>query len=140
MLLDGHQRAHRLPGSRSEILSCSPSEVCHSESLSSNASSYIVGDTGERPLPSYLGGGDLDGDLYNVTTRRDLLPHTTYAPASYDPATKKLLDCECTMDDVADFVAEYISSDVSTPVNLSRTLFIKFPHRHRLSASSPLPG
>ncbi|TBU35150.1 RdRP-domain-containing protein [Dichomitus squalens] len=66
---------------------------------------------GERPLPSCLGGGDLDGDLYNVTTRRDLLPSRTYEPASYEPATKKLVEHECTMEDVADFVAEYISSD-----------------------------
>ncbi|PIL32054.1 RNA-dependent RNA polymerase [Ganoderma sinense ZZ0214-1] len=66
---------------------------------------------GERPLPSCLGGGDLDGDLYNVTTRRDLLPPRTYKPASYDPARKKLVDHECTMNDVADFVAEFISSD-----------------------------
>ena len=68
---------------------------------------------GERPLPSCLGGGDLDGDLYNVTTRRDLLPARTYKPASYDPARKKFVDHESTMEDVADFVAEYISSDVS---------------------------
>ncbi|KAI1797790.1 RdRP-domain-containing protein [Ganoderma leucocontextum] len=66
---------------------------------------------GERPLASCLGGGDLDGDVYNVTTRYDMLPPRTYKPASYDPAQKKLVDHESTMEDVADFVAEYISSD-----------------------------
>ena len=74
---------------------------------------------GERPLPSCLGGGDLDGDLYNVSTRRDLLPSRTYTPASYEPAQKKLVEHECTMEDVADFVAEYISSDVSLRFVLS---------------------
>ncbi|KAI0374260.1 RdRP-domain-containing protein [Pilatotrama ljubarskyi] len=66
---------------------------------------------GERPLPSCLGGGDLDGDVYNVTTRADLLPPRTYHPASYEPAPKKLVDHESTMADVAEFVAEYIISD-----------------------------
>lgn len=75
---------------------------------------------GERPLPSCLGGGDLDGDLYNVTTRRDLLPRRTYKPASYDPVQKKLVDHESTMDDVADFVAEFISSDVSVHFKLAK--------------------
>ncbi|KAI0724457.1 RdRP-domain-containing protein [Cerioporus squamosus] len=69
---------------------------------------------GERSLPSCLGGGDLDGDKYNVTTRHDLLP--TYhggrcPPASYAPAVRKLLNRESTMHDVAEFVADYISSD-----------------------------
>ncbi|KAI1797788.1 RdRP-domain-containing protein [Ganoderma leucocontextum] len=66
---------------------------------------------GSRPLPSCLGGGDLDGDEYNVTTRHDLMPQQTYEPASYEPAPKKLVEHESTMADVAEFVAEFISSD-----------------------------
>ena len=68
--------------------------------------------TGVRPLPSCLGGGDLDGDVYNVTTRPDLRPQRTYYAASYEPARKRLVDHESTMQDVAEFVAEYINSDV----------------------------
>ncbi|TFK57359.1 RdRP-domain-containing protein [Heliocybe sulcata] len=67
---------------------------------------------GSRPLPSCLGGGDLDGDIYNVTTREDLRPLKQTPPGSYDAAPKKLLDRPSTLDDVADFVAEYINSDV----------------------------
>ncbi|KAI0669992.1 RdRP-domain-containing protein [Trametes maxima] len=66
---------------------------------------------GTRPLPSYLGGGDLDGDEYNVTTMPELLPRKTYHPAEYDPAKRKYVDHDSTMADVAEFVAEYISSD-----------------------------
>ncbi|KAI0704900.1 RdRP-domain-containing protein [Cytidiella melzeri] len=66
---------------------------------------------GIRPLPSYLGGGDLDGDEYRVTMLKSLLPTRTYPPASYDPAKRKLLDRPSTMQDVADFVTEYITSD-----------------------------
>ncbi|THH20225.1 hypothetical protein EW146_g1088 [Bondarzewia mesenterica] len=67
---------------------------------------------GERPLPSYLGGGDLDGDLYNVTTMPELLPSNAFDPAAYIPAPKKFLDRPSTMNDVAEFVADYIISDV----------------------------
>ncbi|KAI0257494.1 RNA dependent RNA polymerase-domain-containing protein [Lactifluus subvellereus] len=67
---------------------------------------------GDRPLPSYLGGGDLDGDVYNVTWLTDLHPPQNITPAAYDPATRKLLDRPSTMDDVADFVADYISNDI----------------------------
>lgn len=68
---------------------------------------------GGRPLPSCLGGGDLDGDVYNVTTRPQLMPSRTCTPASYAPAPKKYVDHPSTMADVAEFVAEYISSDAS---------------------------
>ncbi len=42
-----------------------------------------------------------------------LLPTRTYAPANYNPAKRKLLDRPSTMQDVAEFVTEYITSDVS---------------------------
>ena len=60
-----------------------------------------------------MGGGDLDGDKYNVTTKAELLPSRTYAPAAYEPTKRKLVDHDSTIADVADFVAEYITSDVS---------------------------
>ncbi|THH20540.1 hypothetical protein EW146_g829 [Bondarzewia mesenterica] len=66
----------------------------------------------DRPLPSYLGGGDLDGDQYNVTPMPDLIPTQTYEPAAYNVAPKRKLDRPSTMDDVADFVADYINSDI----------------------------
>lgn len=76
--------------------------------------------TGDRPLPSCLGGGDLDGDLYNLIPLEDpdfpelslFKPDKDSSPANYDPAPKKMLDRPSNMLDVADFVMEYISSDV----------------------------
>ena len=65
-------------------------------------------------MPSELGGGDLDGDLYNVTAEPTLIPHKIYEPATYDPAPRKEVDHESTMADVAEFVANYISNDVSS--------------------------
>ena len=65
-------------------------------------------------MPSELGGGDLDGDLYNVTAEPTLIPRKIYEPATYDPAPRKEVDHESTMADVAEFVADYISNDVSS--------------------------
>jgi RNA-dependent RNA polymerase len=83
---------------------------------------------GERAIPSFLGGGDLDGDTYNVwspscvckCTERwthlrsyPLLPRTAnQEPGSYIAAEKKLVDHLCNMDDVKDFFVDYITSDV----------------------------
>ena len=87
--------------------------------------------TGDRPIPSMTGGGDLDGDpvsgsayntsipsltqvQYNITSRRVLpIREPAYPAATYDEAQKRLLERECNMDDVADFVTDFITSDVS---------------------------
>ncbi|KAJ7655119.1 RNA-directed RNA polymerase 2 [Mycena polygramma] len=71
---------------------------------------------GQRPLPSYLGGGDLDGDTYNIIPLNKcpgfkLTRQQTYMPADYSPAAKKFVDHPSTMVDVAEFVIEYINSD-----------------------------
>ena len=95
---------------------------------------------GDRPLPSCLGGGDLDGDIYNLIPlddpdHRDLhdfKPTKTYMPADYEPAKRKELDRPSTMRDVADFVMEYISSDVRIPKNFPRpSSLITFLPGHR---------
>ncbi|KAF9270384.1 RNA-directed RNA polymerase 2 [Marasmius fiardii PR-910] len=70
---------------------------------------------GERPLPSYLGGGDLDGDLYSLIPLNDLpefRPEKTCPPAKYKQVERKMLDCPSTMKDVAEFVMEFIIGDV----------------------------
>ena len=69
-------------------------------------------------MPSCLGGGDLDGDIYNVIPLNDpdlrgFNLKQTHQPASYAPAQKRLLDGrKSTMRDVAEFVMDYIVSDV----------------------------
>ncbi|TFK30601.1 RNA-directed RNA polymerase 2 [Coprinopsis marcescibilis] len=73
---------------------------------------------GKRPLPSCLGGGDLDGDIYNLIPLSDpklsgFQPSQgTFPPSNYAPAQRKVLNRKSTMDDVAEFVMEYILSDV----------------------------
>lgn len=85
-------------------------------------------------MPNYLGGGDLDGDTYNVWSPTykcrcspewshlqgcSLLPSRTAEPGAYTSAEKMLVDHLCTMKDVADFFMDYISNDVRKPGRLS---------------------
>ncbi|KAJ7785996.1 RNA-directed RNA polymerase 2 [Mycena metata] len=69
---------------------------------------------GERPLPSCCGGGDLDGDVYNIIPLNmcpGFRPRVTHPPGDYSPAQKKLVPHLSTMVDVAEFVIEFINSD-----------------------------
>ncbi|THH34116.1 hypothetical protein EUX98_g35 [Antrodiella citrinella] len=66
---------------------------------------------GNRPLPSCLGGGDLDGDLFGCTTVPAILPRRIDPPAEYATAQRMELNRPSTMADVADFVTQYIYSD-----------------------------
>lgn len=71
---------------------------------------------GDRPLPSMLGGGDLDGDEYNLIPLDDFpqfrpgRPNVT--PAEYTPAPRRVLSHPARTEDVIDFFLEYINSDV----------------------------
>ncbi|CEQ42492.1 SPOSA6832_04321 [Sporobolomyces salmonicolor] len=55
-----------------------------------------------RALPSMLGGGDLDGDVYLILTESSGLlpsPDSIAEPAAYDPAPTAKLDREATIQD-----------------------------------------
>ncbi|KII86358.1 hypothetical protein PLICRDRAFT_114791 [Plicaturopsis crispa FD-325 SS-3] len=67
---------------------------------------------GERSLPSCLGGGDLDGDPYNLILDPKLFPMRTSEPGSYISRPDKQTSEPCTVVDVADFVIDYINSDL----------------------------
>ncbi|KAG8217645.1 RNA dependent RNA polymerase-domain-containing protein [Butyriboletus roseoflavus] len=85
--------------------------------------------TGSWSLPNGLGGGDLDGyevflsitdnsviqdvsDMYEVIQYGDLLVPEHHDPASYPPVQPFKLERPSTIDDVCDFIVEYINSDV----------------------------
>ncbi|KAJ7456436.1 RdRP-domain-containing protein [Mycena latifolia] len=86
---------------------------------------------GSRSLPSKLGGGDLDGDIYNLILDvskgkwyypGNLIDHTqeklfptedfTAVPGEYVAIPPKITPLPCTMSDVADFVIDFIKSDL----------------------------
>jgi RNA-dependent RNA polymerase len=65
-----------------------------------------------------LGGGDYDGDLYNVCPLTALHPPRTCDPATYMPTERHILPQPATIHDIADFVVELINSDVLGVVRL----------------------
>ncbi|PPQ67455.1 hypothetical protein CVT24_011512 [Panaeolus cyanescens] len=72
----------------------------------------VLPSEGNRSLASCLGGGDVDGDLFSVIFHKPLLPTSVDEPADYEPSGPKTLDRECHVEDICDFVVEYIHSDV----------------------------
>ncbi|KAJ7633050.1 RNA dependent RNA polymerase-domain-containing protein [Roridomyces roridus] len=65
-----------------------------------------------RSLASCLGGGDLDGDMYSVIQEPGLLPPKHEDPASYPDGKTRTLQRDSTVDDIRNFIVEYINSDV----------------------------
>ncbi|KAF4572424.1 hypothetical protein EYR36_006929 [Pleurotus pulmonarius] len=69
---------------------------------------------GNRSLPSMLGGGDLDGDIYNLIVDPNLHPPSgrTAMPGAYIGLDKKKTEHPCTVSDVADFIIDFIKTDL----------------------------
>ncbi|KAF9651464.1 RdRP-domain-containing protein, partial [Thelephora ganbajun] len=67
---------------------------------------------GDRSLPSMLGGGDLDGDIYAVMQYKPLLSVISWTPAEYPDVAVLDLKRRCTVEDVCNFVVNYIDSDI----------------------------
>lgn len=59
-------------------------------------------------LPSMLAGGDLDGDIYCLVKDRRLHFERNHIPGDYTAAQWATIDRPSTVDDVADFVTNYI--------------------------------
>ncbi|KAJ7074173.1 RNA dependent RNA polymerase-domain-containing protein [Mycena amicta] len=77
-----------------------------------------------RSLASCLGGGDLDVIPYS-----QLLPSRHEDPASYPDGETFKLDRDSTVDDICDFIVEYINSDVLGLLS-DRLLIIAEPTTH----------
>ncbi|KAG9008075.1 hypothetical protein FRB94_013732 [Tulasnella sp. JGI-2019a] len=74
--------------------------------------SIVFSTNGSRSVPLMLAGGDLDGDEFVIICNSDLWPPTCDNPAAYPPAIIKTLNRPCNVDDIADWVIEYINSDI----------------------------
>ncbi|GAA6048343.1 hypothetical protein JCM3770_000959 [Rhodotorula araucariae] len=86
---------------------------------------------GRRAIASTMGGGDLDGDTYQIITLADLIPHQTVTPRPYEGEPPLELDRPATIDDVSDCLITYLSSD-STGIIATNHLI--------LADKSPLHG
>ncbi|KAG1865515.1 RdRP-domain-containing protein [Suillus subalutaceus] len=67
---------------------------------------------GQRALASCLGGGDLDGDDFNLIRDSKLLPTHYGEPGEYQALPIKRTEAPCTISDVVDFVFDYIEADL----------------------------
>ncbi|PBK99199.1 hypothetical protein ARMGADRAFT_1025474 [Armillaria gallica] len=65
---------------------------------------------GSRSLPSCLGGGDLDGDIYNVILDETLHPPKLYTaePGEYKPSPPDIRKYICGKAEVTEFVINYV--------------------------------
>ncbi|KAK2460832.1 hypothetical protein APHAL10511_007302 [Amanita phalloides] len=72
----------------------------------------VLPSVGKRSLASMLAGGDLDGDMFSVIPYSPLLPMTYEGPAKYPKDDPYELERDSTVEDICDFIVEYISSDV----------------------------
>ncbi|PHH80563.1 hypothetical protein CDD82_1668 [Ophiocordyceps australis] len=69
--------------------------------------------TGDRPIPSMLSGGDLDGDDFFVLWDEQLIPSEwNFAPMNYTGPEPVQINREVNVDDVRDFFVKYMKNDV----------------------------
>lgn len=66
---------------------------------------------GARDLPSQLGGGDLDGDLYYVFYDSRLMPTSAHEPADYAPVRPRNLGRPVQVNDIANFFIDFMIND-----------------------------
>ena len=97
------------------------------QSLKDLVDVVVFPQVGERPLPSMLSGGDLDGDIFCVIwDRRLITADATKSALNYESVKEKPLDREVTIDDVKDFVIRYMRND-----NLGRIAMAHLAHADR---------
>ncbi|PPQ77522.1 hypothetical protein CVT25_011319 [Psilocybe cyanescens] len=74
----------------------------------------VMPSKGSRSLASCLAGGDVDGDLFSVICYEPVLPRTLEDPAAYEALDPYKLpgDRNVHVNDICDFVVEYINSDL----------------------------
>ncbi|PHH63551.1 hypothetical protein CDD81_5738 [Ophiocordyceps australis] len=69
--------------------------------------------TGDRPIPSMLSGGDLDGDDFFVFWDEQLIPNEwNFAPMNYTGPEPVQLKRDVHVDDIRDFFVKYMKNDV----------------------------
>ena len=86
--------------------------------------------TGDRPIPSMLSGGDLDGDDFFVIWDQELIPpEWNNPPMSYSGPKPKEVDT-VTVDDLREFFVSYQKNDVLGLVASSHLGYADFLKKH----------
>ncbi|CAI6338971.1 unnamed protein product [Periconia digitata] len=86
-------------------------DVAESSPLCKLNNCIVFSQQGARDLPSQLGGGDLDGDMFHIIWDERLSPSKTYTPSAYPPTEAQNLGRPARVEDIVDFFVEYMNSD-----------------------------
>ena len=84
---------------------------------------FSTKNTAERSLPSMLGGGDLDGDEYQICLDERLIPRKAAIPAAYPPAPKLKLNRPVVISDIQSFVVDFINNDILGQISVTHLLY-----------------
>lgn len=79
--------------------------------LSALYNCIVFSSQGSRPIPNQLSGGDLDGDLYDISQHHLLFPPNYEKPDSYPSVSPVDVGRQCTMDDIAKFFLDFVVND-----------------------------
>jgi len=103
---------------RSPTMHCGDIQIVHAvgkmdpcHPLAALHNCIVFSTKGARPIPNMLAGGDLDGDLFDVSQNPSLLPSMTKEPDFYPTPSPLQLDRDCTMDDITNFFINFIVND-----------------------------
>ncbi|KAG1777367.1 RdRP-domain-containing protein [Suillus placidus] len=94
------------PGDVQVVMAVHRPELAHLKNV------IVFSCEGQRALASCLGGGDLDGDDFNLIRDPKLLPTHYGQPGEYQALPIKRTEAPCDISDVVDFVFDYIEADL----------------------------
>jgi len=89
-----------------------PEDGTSAATYKNHTNCLIFACTVHRSLPSMLAGGDLDGDEYLLIAEERLHPPKQHDPLAYGAPQLVTLDRDATINDIADFVVNYINNDI----------------------------
>lgn len=84
---------------------------------------------GVRPLPSCLGGGDLDGDMFQLITLPEVLPKRVHPPGDYAAAKPRPLGRRSTVEDAASFFIEHTLMSCVGQISVNHMHFADWSHQ-----------
>ncbi|GAA5981880.1 hypothetical protein JCM11641_001929 [Rhodosporidiobolus odoratus] len=93
----------------------------------------VLPTVGKRSFTSMMGGGDCDGDVYDIITIAELVPERTVDPRPHESLPPRTLDCNANISDVGDHFVEYISKDTVGLIALTHLVYADYQAQGGLS-------
>lgn len=97
--------------------------------------------TGDRPVPSMLSGGDLDGDDFFVIWDKALIPEIwNWRPMDFSPTKPREVDRDVNSQDLRQFFVQYMMNDVLPLIAISHLAWAdEHKPRSNICEFRPLP-